>query len=64
MGVSCRSLAVVLGLLILCSSCATQRWPAASLPAGTSVEKYNGTNTIPPGTNVVPNAKKHFAGAQ
>jgi hypothetical protein len=66
MDVSFRSLviAVTLSLLILCSGCAAQHGPAAMIPAGASVGHPSGTNTIPAGTGVVPNATKHFAGVQ
>jgi hypothetical protein len=53
--------AVTLSLLILCSGCAAH-YPAASIPAGTSVVHARGMNTIPPGPSVAPSGPKHFAG--
>ena len=58
------AVAVTLSLLILSSGCAGQHLPAATIPAGTNVANIGGTNTIPPGTSVVPVGKKHFLGGQ
>ena len=56
------AISVTLSLLILCSGCAAQHGPAASIPPGPSVARSNGTNTIPAGPSVVPVGTKHFAG--
>ena len=56
------AIAVTLSLLTLCSGCASPQGPSATIPAGPSVVRTNGTNTIPPGTSVVPVGTKHFAG--
>ena len=55
------AIAVTLSFLILCSGCATQHGTAAIIPAGPSVVRPSGGNTIPAGPSVVPT--KHFAGA-
>jgi hypothetical protein len=46
------AIAVTLSLLILCSGCATQHGPAASIPAGPNVANINSANTIPAGPSV------------
>jgi hypothetical protein len=65
MGVFHRSLAIAiaLSLVILCSGCATQHVPAATIPAGPNVVNVPSTNTIPAGPSVVtPGGAKRFAG--
>jgi hypothetical protein len=53
------AIAVRLSLLILCSGCATQHGPAATIPSGTNVVHPSGMNTIPAGPSVVPSGTKH-----
>jgi hypothetical protein len=55
------AIAVTLSLLILCSGCATQHVPAATIPAGPNLAHSSGTNTIPAGPSVAPSGTKHFA---
>jgi hypothetical protein len=65
MKISGRSLAlaIALSLVILCPGCATQRWPAATIPAGPNVANVQTTNTIPSGASVVVlSGAKHLAG--
>lgn len=45
-------------LLILCSGCASQHTPAATIPAGTSLAHPSGLNAIPAGPGVGSAARK------
>jgi hypothetical protein len=49
------ALAVALSWLILCSGCASQHYPAASIQSGTHLV------TVPSSTTVAPNATKPSA---
>ena len=55
------AIAVTLSLLILCSGCATQHGPGATIPPGPSVTNVSGTNTIPAGPGVTSIGTKHLA---